>query len=255
MTIQSIPGRIAAALALVSFAGAVGATGIAGHGTWQTTLLPRDINGDGVIDAYYDTTLKITWLANWNVNGGMTWNDAMAWAAGLNVYGLVGWRLPVMSDTGTIGCNYSYSGTDCGYNVDTSTSEIAHMWYVTLGGKPLYDTAGNNTGYYTGPPTANDANFVGMQYGYYWIGTSYKGLPPGRAWSFSTNVGQQGTYALDGANGGLFAVAVHDGDVQAIPEPATYGLLLAGIMVISASMRRSGRVRSGTRETCGWDQI
>lgn len=35
----------------------------------QATLQARDLNGDAVTDAFYDTTLNITWLRNANVNG------------------------------------------------------------------------------------------------------------------------------------------------------------------------------------------
>ena len=44
--------------------------------------------------AVYDTDLNITWLADANANHGMTWDQANAWAAGLNVGGVTGWRLP-----------------------------------------------------------------------------------------------------------------------------------------------------------------
>ena len=51
---------------------------ISGQGTWETTLQARDFNGDSVIDAYYDTALNITWLADWNATGTMTWDAAVA---------------------------------------------------------------------------------------------------------------------------------------------------------------------------------
>ena len=41
---------------------------VLGQGTWETTLQARDLNGDSVTDAYYDTSLNITWLANANKN-------------------------------------------------------------------------------------------------------------------------------------------------------------------------------------------
>ena len=42
------------------------AVGIAGQGTWQQTLLGRDLDGNlgNGPEAWYDTTLNITWLAN-----------------------------------------------------------------------------------------------------------------------------------------------------------------------------------------------
>ena len=35
----------------------------------QATLQARDLDGNGVTDAFYDTTLNITWLRDANVNG------------------------------------------------------------------------------------------------------------------------------------------------------------------------------------------
>ncbi|MDP2325623.1 MAG: hypothetical protein Q8N51_16575 [Gammaproteobacteria bacterium] len=36
-------------------------------------------------------------------------------------------------DTGTPGCDFAYTGTDCGYNVDLVAGEMARMFYSTLG--------------------------------------------------------------------------------------------------------------------------
>ena len=57
----------------------------------QAALQARDLDSNGSTDAYYDTVLDITWLADWNAgagssldNGGsttdgrMTWNNANA---------------------------------------------------------------------------------------------------------------------------------------------------------------------------------
>ena len=123
---------------------ATSAAPVPGQGTWEATLEARDINGDGTVDAYYDIALDLTWLADWNVNGRQHWNTNLTWATGLDVYGVTGWRLPSIIDTGSPGCDWSYAGgTDCGYNVDTGSSEMAHMWYVTLG-KIAYCIPGYN---------------------------------------------------------------------------------------------------------------
>ncbi len=44
--------------------------------------------------AYYDPNLDITWAADTNINGLMSWADANAWAADLTIDGVGGWRLP-----------------------------------------------------------------------------------------------------------------------------------------------------------------
>jgi hypothetical protein len=111
-----------ATLALATFAGPAQAQGFPGQGTWATTLQARDINGDGVTDAFYDTVLKISWLADRNVLGTrITAASANIWARDLNVHGTTGWRLPRMKDLGHTGCDdLSYAGrTDCSYNVLT----------------------------------------------------------------------------------------------------------------------------------------
>ena len=66
----------AAALAVVCLPAQSAA--IPGWGTWETTLQARDINGDGVVDAYYDTTLNITWLANMNAGAGSAFDNGLS---------------------------------------------------------------------------------------------------------------------------------------------------------------------------------
>jgi hypothetical protein len=77
----------------------------------------------------YDTDLDITWFDYFY--GYHTWDETKAWADALLVdfggYLFNDWRLPKTIDKGNDGCNYGLSGTDCGYNVDTSTGEMAHL--------------------------------------------------------------------------------------------------------------------------------
>ena len=78
---------------------------VPGQGTWETTLKARDIQFNAVtLDDpgaafFYDQTLDITWLRNWNIKGAMTWNQAVAWVDNLFVGGLGDWRLPKRSPT------------------------------------------------------------------------------------------------------------------------------------------------------------
>jgi hypothetical protein len=233
-----VKGMVALAAGLLALGAQAGP--MSGQGTWETTLQARDINGDMTIDAYYDTALDITWLADWNANGPMDWSTAAdTWAAGLNVFGVTGWRLPTITDTGTSGCNLSFSGgTDCGYNVDTTGSELAHMWYVTLGNlafcPPGDATCAGGPQFWWG--LTNTANFVNVQSGYYWSGTEYA-PNTSLAWRFSTADGVQNLGDKDNA---LFAVAVRAGDVPgatAVPEPGALGLLALG--GIAMALRRA----------------
>ena len=65
----------------------------------------RDLNGDTVTDAFYDTDLNITWLRDANLNGSMNWATAVSWADNLSFGGYTDWRLP--NTTG------SCTGYDC----------------------------------------------------------------------------------------------------------------------------------------------
>ncbi|MGA8032699.1 MAG: hypothetical protein WCB48_09915 [Casimicrobiaceae bacterium] len=129
------------------------ATGSLAAQATPLALQGRDINGNPVAatDASavfeYDPNLDLTWLRNWDVNGLQDWSTQVAWAAGLTVGTFTGWTLPSITDTGTSGCNFSYNGTDCGFNVQTASgstvySAMAYMWYVELGNLAHYDTSG-----------------------------------------------------------------------------------------------------------------
>ncbi len=81
----------------------------------------------------------------------MNWPGAKFWIDAMNQASYLGyndWRLPTMIDVGDDGCNISWEGTDCGANVlteDASTtvySEMASMFYDTLGNLAAWDTSG-----------------------------------------------------------------------------------------------------------------
>ena len=76
--------RLAAAAALIALSGAA-----------QAALVNR---GGGMI---YDTTRNITWLANMNTTGLMTWAAATTWANNLVHGGFDDWRLPTLNPADT----------------------------------------------------------------------------------------------------------------------------------------------------------
>jgi len=225
---------------------------ISAQGTWTTTLLGRDQHGNPVallsgsnpnpaLKYVYDTTLNLTWLANWNVNGLMSWGAANTWAAGLTDFG-GGWVLPSVLDIGNDGCNGANSGTDCGYNVYGSEagrrdSPLAHMYYDTLGNKGFFDASGNFN-FLSGWGLTNTGPFSNMQSSVYWSGTAYAPFPAFRVWSFGTNVGDQ-YYGVQGD--GYFAVAVRPGDVFAASVPEPEGLALLGLSFGALAMVRRRR--------------
>src|SRR5678816_4874000 len=79
---------VAAAAAASLFVQQAAAAPIPSQGTWTTVLLPRDINGDGTIDAWYDTSTNLTWLASAQE---LTYAEGESYIAGLDVYGVTGW--------------------------------------------------------------------------------------------------------------------------------------------------------------------
>ncbi len=201
-------------------------------GSAHAALQGRDLNGSaGSFEAYYDTDLNITWLADANVNGSMTWADANTWAAnlsftdGVSVYD--NWRLPTaLNQEGTGPCNT--------YNC-TST-EMGHLFYDELGG-----TAGQSI-LTSGDPDL--VKFTNLQagsgyYGYYWSGTEYA-PNSGAALLFYFSGGGQGAAGKDY---GLHALAVSPGDVgnvAAVPEADTWAMLLVGLGLVGAVTRRRG---------------
>ncbi|MBS94193.1 MAG: hypothetical protein CL799_07105 [Chromatiales bacterium] len=72
----------------------------------------------------------------------------------------------------------AFEGTDCGYNVDTSTGEMASLFYDTLGNIAFYDTSGN--GPQAGWGLANSGPFTNIQtITTYWYSTEES---PNGAW-------------------------------------------------------------------------
>lgn len=235
---------------------ALGASGAA-----HAALQGRDLNGSvGSFEAYYDTDLNVTWLADANyaktsgydADGKMTWAAANAWAAQLSFFNpltnetIDDWRLPTTTDTGTAGCDWAFGGTDCGYNVNPASSEMAHLYFVELGNLSRYTTTGTNSGAYEGGanPTStldNVGPFTDFQPLGYWSGTEYAGTEfgpfPSVAWGFGTYDGSQGYD--DGAES-FYALAVRPGDVAAVPEAQTYALMMAGLGLIGWRARRRG---------------
>ncbi len=245
---RRIRGTICAGLLVLGFTGAA-----------QAALHDR---GGGLI---YDDVLDITWLQDANhgagsayddgsssTDGMMTWDNAVAWAANLTVGatrtwtepGSV-WRLPTVGpvDGSAFDYNLSHNGsTDVGYNISapgsaypgSTGSELAHMFYVTLGNKSYKDTSGDYA--QPGWGLTNSGLFGNLKSYVYWSGTEYA---PGTdyAWYFNTYYGSQD---YNNKDSDPYAWAVRSGDVSAVPVPAAawlFGVALVGLLVVARRKR------------------
>lgn len=177
--------------------------------------------------AVYDTDFNITWLANANANGLMTWSQANAWAAGLTVVGVSGWRLPTSLQPDAT-CSIQNSNGSNGYNC--TGSEMGHLFFNELGGVagvPIATTHNANYNLFT--------NIQDAQASTYWSGTSESAPNTNYAWNYSFASGYQGTDVKDN---GLYAWAVRSGDVAAVPIPAAAWLFGSGLVGLIGFARR-----------------
>lgn len=234
-------------------------------GNAAAALQGRDLDGNrGTFEAYYDTESNLTWLADANYaktsgrheTGLMNWHEANAWAAGLSFTDGVrvydNWRLPAVNPVNGVSFNYNQSlngSTDRAYNVSApgsvfaggKGSEIAYLFYNTLGNKSLCKPETSTFGC-DGPQPGwgelKSGPFSNMSANLYWTGTAYAPRP-GEAWNIDFNFGAQSSNLM---GAGMYAWAVTQGDVAAVPEADTWAMLLAGLGLLGlAARRRAGR--------------
>ncbi len=203
-------------------------------------MQPRDLDGDTTtVEAWYDTALDITWLAD---SIGLGWEEATTWVSSLDYGGVDDWRLPTITPVDGSSLNYvraTDGSSDHGYNFGGTESELAHMYYTTLGnladiiviGEPqLPGTGLTNTGPFDHFNLALSSINI-------WIGVESE-LEPERAWSFAFLDGYQTPQRLKDLP--YHAWAVHDGDVgvAAVPVPPAAWLFGSALVALSQLPRR-----------------
>lgn len=176
----------------------------------------------------------------------MTWNPASAWATSLDPYGsgVTGWRLPETNPVNGTAYHFGrpFDGTsDEGYNVSapgttyagSTGSEMAHLFYNTLGNLADYDTTGRSQ---SGGGLTNTGPFSNLQSYHYWSATTDP-RDTTRAWNFFMPDGSQLGYSKSSES---FAWAVHAGDVgtAVVPVPAALWLFVGGLVSLAGLARR-----------------
>ena len=246
-------GAFGACVFTVTSIGTVQAVPVIGQGTWESTLESRDLDGDAAtFEAYYDTTLDITWLADANAaDTSMNWANAKAWAAGLDINGITGWRLPLLSPINGSSFNLTFStdgttdygtattttnGTDGGWRDGSGNpvSEMGHMFYVTLANLGACDPTLPWCTLQSGSGLSNTGPFSNMaQPRLHWSGTELPVWGGGYGFSF-VNGWQLGEDDRDLQ----YAWAVHSGDVGAVPVPAAVWLFGSGLIGLVGVAKR-----------------
>jgi hypothetical protein len=165
--------------------------------------------------AFYDDVSNLTWLSNANTGAGsvydsnlfssstggaMSWQNANAWAASLDINGVTGWRLPT-------------ADASCG-SYNCIISEMGKLFYNVFDGV-AQTPIGNN---------ANFALFNNVQPYTYWSATESSDT---RAYTFWFETGYQSNHNKFNER---YAWAVHTGDVEAVPVPAAAWLFGSGLI-------------------------
>lgn len=181
------------------------------------------------------------------VNGAMNAFGAHAWVSYLNSTqygGVSSWTLPEVTPRNGTEFDFNASGlydgtTDSGYRIESTTSPLSHLYYVTLGNQAGFDLSGNEA---PGGGLLNSGPFTNLQNAGYWYGTAAP-TDPFTSWYFynldgSVNASGDNLFSFN------FALAVAAGDVAAgpggpgpapVPVPAAVWLLssaLAGLGIL-----------------------
>lgn len=197
--------------------------------------------GSGLI---FDDVLNVTWLqdinhaktSGYDSDGKMNWNEATTWIDSLSFHDEVrnidytDWRLPGFRD-----------GFICLTSINCVNSELGYMFYSNLGGKHYTSLSSAKNiaalNLFKNVPTSNYLSalwFNTLSFGsssYAWaldIGDEYGGVQTERAISLE-----------------FYAWAVRDGDIAAVPLPATIWLFGSGFFSL-IGMRKNNSISNSS---------
>jgi hypothetical protein len=185
-------------------------------------------NGGGLI---YDTVLDITWS---QPDAMRTWHEAMAWASGLTLGGVSGWRLPYISVAAGVGPlpeEHPALPIDCSTATEFACrdNEMGYMFFHNLSGsygQSILESEDPDLDLF---PTLREKA--------YWSRTE---VDTWRVWGFNFGYGSQGVGEKYPDNGFNITTswAVHSGDIHPIPIPAAIWLFGSGLMGLVGIARR-----------------
>ncbi len=187
---------------------------IPGQGTWETTLLSRDLDADGHADAYYDTTLDITWFGS--LGPTLSYRDSLPWVDSFEFGGYADWRLP----------------TRLASNVNQS--EVSSLFRNTLGNTQRnfgnvpssLPRSWHNTGYFEGLTVDT---LIAIE----------QPVRPGNPAPYLYFSGNEGhDTGMYGSPKPIWAVRDGDSGVAPVPEPSTWALLLTGLLAVTSLTRK-----------------
>jgi hypothetical protein len=223
----------------------------------QAALHGRDLDNDpATFEAWYDDVLDITWLADANfartsgrdADGMMDWRAATAWVENLDYFGITGWRLPAGAPLNGSAYDHAFSNngtTDVGFGIRGTHSELAHLYYVTLGNKGLCkpdDTDPGSCVVQTGWGLKNAGPFINVgAIAGHWTGSeSMCPCDSLKTWLIDMTTGRQGQLLGSNLQG---AWPVRDGDLAPTGELASLTLktsVVAGCKSVTGTVRLSG---------------